>query len=107
MPMNVGFSETHFAGKGSVGSLGLGSFKDNGYECLSSFRFFCPVILISVINQTGVKYIIVLDSNTFPCFTELVWDIGTYEMLSKCAILLVLLSGSIAPGKINQAQKSI
>ena len=35
--------------------------------------------------QTWLKYVNVLDSNTFLRFTELVWCIGSYEMLSKIA----------------------
>ena len=38
--------------------------------------------------------VIVLDSNTFLRFTELVWCIGTNTFL-------VTLVGSMAPGKIN------
>ena len=32
-------------------------------------------------NHSWVKYAFVLDSSTFLCFTELVWCIGTYEIL--------------------------
>ena len=36
-------------------------------------------------DQAWVKYVIVLDSNTFLCFTELVWWAQTDEIISKSA----------------------
>ena len=51
--------------------------------------------------QTWVKYKIGLHLDTFVCFIELVWCIGTYEILSKSA------PSSGPPGEITRAQKSI
>ena len=64
---------------------------------------------VELLQQTWVKSVIVFLSNSFLCFTELVWYFGTYEILSKSAnpTLLVFLADSIAPGKINRAQRSI
>ena len=47
-----------------------------------------------------------LNSNTFLCFTELVWRTGSYGILrNEMPCRLNLLDGSVAPGEIDGARK--
>ena len=50
-----------------------------GHLCYQSFIVYFNV------QQTWVKYGTVLDSYTCICLSELVWCIGTYDILSKNA----------------------
>ena len=67
----------------------------------------CVTRYVVGFNQTRVKYLIVLDSNNFLCFTCLVyWNL--WNPLKNCKLhLLALFVGSISPCQINQAQKSV
>ena len=89
--------------------------KSDFWNVLFGFFGLCLLCLLMLLTyrqyfnaaDSLVKYGFVLDTNTFPSLTELVWCTGTNEVLSKSANLLILLVSSVAAGKIKQALKSI